>query len=138
MWKSIKNKYFLCSLCLCWQVKVVILGQDPYHHPGQAHGLAFSVLRPKPPPPRYSNCENTYFSIISPKWHLRPFTQSMFLQLKVQDSHQGNVKKQGLEIFFYKDVSLNFNAACLEWHGVPCVIRINRGETWVQRSNMSV
>jgi uracil-DNA glycosylase len=25
------------------QVKVVILGQDPYHEPGQAHGLAFSV-----------------------------------------------------------------------------------------------
>ncbi|STT56045.1 uracil-DNA glycosylase [Klebsiella pneumoniae] len=24
-------------------VKVVILGQDPYHGPGQAHGLAFSV-----------------------------------------------------------------------------------------------
>ena len=25
------------------QVKVVILGQDPYHEPGQAHGLSFSV-----------------------------------------------------------------------------------------------
>ena len=25
------------------QVKVVILGQDPYHGPGQAHGLSFSV-----------------------------------------------------------------------------------------------
>ena len=25
------------------QVKVVILGQDPYHGPGQAHGLCFSV-----------------------------------------------------------------------------------------------
>ncbi|MBQ7706003.1 MAG: uracil-DNA glycosylase, partial [Selenomonadaceae bacterium] len=24
--------------------KVVILGQDPYHEPGQAHGLSFSVL----------------------------------------------------------------------------------------------
>lgn len=33
-------------------LKVVILGQDPYHRPGQAQGLAFSVpadLRPKPP-----------------------------------------------------------------------------------------
>lgn len=27
------------------QVKVVILGQDPYHRPNQAHGLAFSVRR---------------------------------------------------------------------------------------------
>ncbi len=26
------------------QVKVVIIGQDPYHEPGQAHGLSFSVL----------------------------------------------------------------------------------------------
>lgn len=32
------------------QVKVVILGQDPYHQPNQAHGLAFSVLEGKLPP----------------------------------------------------------------------------------------
>ncbi len=31
-------------------VKVVILGQDPYHGPGQAHGLAFSVKESVPPP----------------------------------------------------------------------------------------
>ena len=31
-------------------VKVVILGQDPYHEPNQAHGLAFSVLCDKLPP----------------------------------------------------------------------------------------
>lgn len=36
----------------CSQVKVVILGQDPYHGPNQAHGLCFSVQRPVPPPPR--------------------------------------------------------------------------------------
>ena len=29
-------------------VKVVILGQDPYHGPGQAHGLAFSVQKGVP------------------------------------------------------------------------------------------
>ena len=33
-------------------VRVVILGQDPYHGPGQAHGLCFSVRRGVPPPPR--------------------------------------------------------------------------------------
>ena len=32
------------------KVKVVILGQDPYHEPNQAHGLAFSVLCEKIPP----------------------------------------------------------------------------------------
>ena len=36
-------------------VKVVILGQDPYHGPGQAHGLAFSVAEGVPPPPSLAN-----------------------------------------------------------------------------------
>lgn len=31
------------NACPFNQVKVVILGQDPYHEPGQAHGLCFSV-----------------------------------------------------------------------------------------------
>jgi len=37
------------------QVKVVILGQDPYHGPGQAHGLSFSVLPGTPTPPSLAN-----------------------------------------------------------------------------------
>ncbi len=37
------------------QVKVVILGQDPYHRPGQAHGLSFSVETNVPPPPSLKN-----------------------------------------------------------------------------------
>lgn len=37
------------------QVKVVILGQDPYHGPGQAHGLCFSVREGVPPPPSLQN-----------------------------------------------------------------------------------
>lgn len=36
-------------------VKVVILGQDPYHNPNQAHGLAFSVQAPTPAPPSLQN-----------------------------------------------------------------------------------
>jgi uracil-DNA glycosylase len=36
-------------------VCVVILGQDPYHDDGQAHGLCFSVLPPVPPPPSLKN-----------------------------------------------------------------------------------
>jgi len=36
-------------------VKVVILGQDPYHGPGQAHGLCFSVANGVPPPPSLVN-----------------------------------------------------------------------------------
>ena len=37
------------------QVKVVILGQDPYHGAGQAHGLCFSVQTGVPPPPSLIN-----------------------------------------------------------------------------------
>ena len=36
-------------------VKVVILGQDPYHGPGQAHGLSFSVAHGVAPPPSLRN-----------------------------------------------------------------------------------
>jgi uracil-DNA glycosylase len=36
-------------------VKVVILGQDPYHGPGQAHGLSFSVPHDVPVPPSLGN-----------------------------------------------------------------------------------
>lgn len=36
-------------------VKVVLLGQDPYHDDGQAHGLCFSVLPGVPPPPSLVN-----------------------------------------------------------------------------------
>ncbi len=37
------------------KVKVLILGQDPYHGPGQAHGLCFSVQPGVPPPPSLVN-----------------------------------------------------------------------------------
>ena len=37
------------------KVKVVILGQDPYHGPNQAHGLCFSVLPGIKPPPSLTN-----------------------------------------------------------------------------------
>lgn len=37
------------------KVSVVVLGQDPYHNPGQAHGLCFSVLPGVDPPPSLLN-----------------------------------------------------------------------------------
>lgn len=37
------------------KLKVVILGQDPYHGPGQAHGLSFSVSAGVPAPPSLKN-----------------------------------------------------------------------------------
>src|SRR5580692_8751507 len=37
------------------KVKIVLLGQDPYHGAGQAHGLSFSVQKGIPPPPSLVN-----------------------------------------------------------------------------------
>ena len=50
--KFIFNAFNLCPFD---QVKVVIIGQDPYHEPGQAHGLSFSVLDGIPFPPSLQN-----------------------------------------------------------------------------------
>lgn len=43
------------NLCPFDTVKVVILGQDPYHGEGQAHGLSFSVQQGVPLPPSLQN-----------------------------------------------------------------------------------
>ncbi|MBQ7945203.1 MAG: uracil-DNA glycosylase [Bacteroidales bacterium] len=50
--KYIFNAFDLCPFD---KVKVVILGQDPYHEPGQAHGLSFSVPEGIPFPPSLQN-----------------------------------------------------------------------------------
>ena len=53
------------------RVRVVILGQDPYHEPGQAHGLAFSVRRGVKLPPSLRNIDRELFDDlgISPASH---------------------------------------------------------------------
>ena len=43
------------NLCPFDKVKVVIIGQDPYHEPGQAHGLSFSVMDGVTFPPSLQN-----------------------------------------------------------------------------------
>lgn len=43
------------NLCPFGKVRVVVLGQDPYHGRGQAHGLCFSVPDNVPPPPSLKN-----------------------------------------------------------------------------------
>ena len=50
--KNIFNAFNLCPLS---NVKVVIIGQDPYHEPGQAHGLCFSVENGIDFPPSLQN-----------------------------------------------------------------------------------
>lgn len=50
IYPKIENIFNALNLVKFDDVKVVILGQDPYHEPGQAHGLAFSVENGMLPP----------------------------------------------------------------------------------------
>ena len=50
-----KQIFAAFDLCPFDKVKVVIIGQDPYHKPGQAEGLCFSVAQGVTPPPSLVN-----------------------------------------------------------------------------------
>ena len=75
--KLIFNAFNLCPFD---KVKVVIIGQDPYHGPGQAHGLCFSVNDGVPFPPslvnifkeikaqRHSDCTRSSGRLSSESW----------------------------------------------------------------------
>ncbi|MBN2237622.1 MAG: uracil-DNA glycosylase [Bacteroidales bacterium] len=89
------------------QVKVVILGQDPYHGPGQAHGLCFSVNEGVKHPPSLVNIfkeiEND-LAIPAPKsGYLIPWAKQGVLMfnatLTVRAHQAGSHQKKGWEQF---------------------------------------
>lgn len=94
--------------------KVVILGQDPYHEPGQAHGLSFSVLPDVPPPPSLMNIfkelRDDLGCFIPDNGCLKPWAEQGVLLLNAvltvrahaANSHRGH----GWEIFTDKIISL--------------------------------
>ena len=55
IYPSRENIFTALKLTSYKNVKVVIIGQDPYHEPNQAHGLAFSVLEGIKLPPSLKN-----------------------------------------------------------------------------------
>ncbi len=90
------------------KVKVVILGQDPYHGVGQAHGLAFSVTKGVDVPPSlkniYKELETDIPNFVSPPHgHLQQWTEQGVLLLNatltVRKSEPGSHQKRGWEIF---------------------------------------
>lgn len=88
-------------------VKVLLLGQDPYHGPGQAHGLCFSVNPPAVPPPSLKNI----FKELESDVGFRPVThgslehwanQGVLLlntTLTVRKSQAASHQRQGWETF---------------------------------------
>lgn len=89
------------------KVKVVILGQDPYHEPGQAHGLCFSVPDGVNPPPSLQNIfkeiRNDLEIPIPKSGNLERWAeQGVFLlnaTLTVRAHQAGSHQKKGWEIF---------------------------------------
>lgn len=89
------------------QVKVVILGQDPYHTPGAAHGLAFSVPNSQPIPPSlvniYKEIDDEYGSHANPRGNLASWQQQGVLLLNnaltVEAHRAGSHRGKGWEEF---------------------------------------
>ena len=94
--------------------RVVILGQDPYHGYGQAHGLCFSVKEGTPPPPSLQNIFkelNSELGILPPKcgeltgW-ARQGVLLLNTTLTVREATPQSHKGQGWEILTDKIISL--------------------------------
>lgn len=90
------------------QIKAVILGQDPYHRRGQAHGLAFSVQKEVDIPPSLRNIylaiKNDYPDfIIPPHGNLSYWAEQGVLLLNtvltVREGQAGSHHRQGWEQF---------------------------------------
>jgi uracil-DNA glycosylase len=102
--KLIFNAFDLCPFP---EIKVVIIGQDPYHGPGQAHGLCFSVPDGIPIPPSlrniYKEIENDLGIAAPASGNLvRWAQQGVFLlnaTLTVRAHQAGSHQKKGWEIF---------------------------------------
>ncbi|MCR5519051.1 MAG: uracil-DNA glycosylase, partial [Bacteroidales bacterium] len=89
------------------QVKVVILGQDPYHNPGQAMGLSFSVPDNIPAPPSLKNIFKEIESDLGLKMSGRPNLEAWARQgvlmlnaiLTVRGGQAASHRGQGWEEF---------------------------------------
>lgn len=94
--------------------KVLLLGQDPYHEPGQAHGLSFSVQPNVPPPPSLVNIfkelETDLGCTVPNNGCLEPWARQGVLLLNtvltVQAHRANSHRDKGWEIFTDKIISL--------------------------------
>lgn len=102
-----KNIFRAFQLCPFDSVKVVILGQDPYHGPGQANGLCFSVNDGLPLPPSLKNIYKEINSDLQiqmpPKGNLDNWARQGVLLLNatltVQANQAGSHQRKGWEKF---------------------------------------
>ena len=128
-----RNKIFSAfDLTAYDNLKVVILGQDPYHQPNQAQGLAFSTPKNIKNPPSLVNILKEVHSDIGHSLcddgDLTPWaTQGVLLintVLTVEDSSPNSHKKKGWEIFtdnIIKYISQNNKNIIFILWGAPAI-----------------
>ncbi|GGX77571.1 uracil-DNA glycosylase [Litchfieldella qijiaojingensis] len=105
------------------QVRVVILGQDPYHGPNQAHGLCFSVRPGVPAPPSLQNIYKELAQDVGVKPVNHGFLECWARQgvlllntsLTVEQGNAGSHRGQGWETFTDRAIST------VSEHGLPTV-----------------
>ena len=109
--KECFSSFFHCSF---ENIKVVILGQDPYHGPGQAHGLCFSV----PPSQRIPPSLENIFKEINQDLGFPPARHGCLISwakqgvlllnavLSVEKGRAGSHQNQGWEIFTDRIIQL--------------------------------
>ena len=103
------NRYFRAlNLCAFEDVKVVIIGQDPYHAPHQADGLSFSVSEKTLLPPSLKNIfkelsSDLNLTTVPTSGDLSPWARQGVLLLNsilsVEEGAPGSHRGQGWEIF---------------------------------------
>lgn len=148
VYPSVEDTFSAFRFCPYEAVKVVIIGQDPYHGPNQAHGLAFSVLRGVQNPP---SLQNIFKEAINDVKILRPnhgnleywCNQGVLLLntcLTVRKGEPNSHQKRGWELFtdaVIRELSYKNNLVYLLW-GKPAqakCINIDRSKNVVITSS---
>ncbi|MCT4617226.1 MAG: uracil-DNA glycosylase [Candidatus Gracilibacteria bacterium] len=88
-----KNFFRAFELCDWDNLKVVIIGQDPYHGPNQAHGLCFSVQRGVQNPPS-----------------LRNMFKELKTDLNIENNEHGNLEKWAQQGILMLNATLSVRA----------------------------
>lgn len=114
IYPKVENIFNALNYTMFEDVKVVIFGQDPYHQPNQAHGLAFSVLDGVKKPPSLVNIfkeiENEFNYTCNPSGDLTRWAKQGVLLLNavltVEDSLPNSHKNIGWQNLTKKIVEL--------------------------------
>lgn len=107
IYPTVENIFKALELTSLKDVKLVILGQDPYHGPNQAHGLSFSVPEEEKVPPSLRNIfkeiDSEYANGIPKHGNLKKWAKQGVLllnaSLTVEANKAGSHQKKGWEEF---------------------------------------